>query len=242
LRRLILIAALALACTEITGDSDRIIALEILGPLLRTVEEGDTLQLEARALDANGDVVPDAVILWAVVDTAVVGFTIGETTGLVETTARDTGRVAAIADELPSEPVLIQVTPAADSVASVSATRDTVDSGEPASAALTVEVLDTTSDTLPLPLTGKPVHFDLVEPPPGEPAGAGIFLATTDTVPGADPHHLEVVSQALGQAWVVVRKVSGTTPPDSAVVHATVVTATGDTVAGSPVRFVVLFQ
>ena len=83
--------------------------MEILGPLLRTVEEGDTLQLEARALDANGDVVPDAVILWAVVDTAVVGFTIGETTGLVETTAPDTGRVAAIADELPSEPVLIQV-------------------------------------------------------------------------------------------------------------------------------------
>ena len=58
LRRLLLIAALALACTEITGDSDRIIAVEILGPLARTVEEGDTLQLEARALDANGDVVP----------------------------------------------------------------------------------------------------------------------------------------------------------------------------------------
>ncbi len=208
MRRLILIAALALACTEITGDSDRIIALEILGPLLRTVEEGDTLQLEARALDANGDVVPDAVILWAVVDTAVVGFTIGETTGLVETTAPDTGRVAAIADELPSEPVQIQVSPAADSVASVSATRDTVDSGESASSALTVVVLHT---------------------PP-------------DTVPGADPHHLEVVSQAVGQAWVVVRKVSGTTPPDSAVVHATVVTAIGDTVAGSPVRFVVLLE
>ncbi len=216
--------------------------MEILGPLLRTVEEGDTLRLEARALDANGDVVPDAVILWAVVDPGVVGFTIGETTGLVETTAADTGRVAAIADELPSEPVLIQVSPAADSVASVSATRDTVDISESASSALTVVVLYTPPDTLPLPLTGKPVHFVVVEPPPGEPAGAGIFLATTDTVPGADPHHLEVVSQGLGQAWVVVRKVSGTTPPDSAVVHATVVTAIGDTVAGSPVRFVVLFQ
>ena len=242
MRRLLLIAVLALACTEITGNSDRIIAVEIVGPLIRTVEEGDTLQLEARALDANGNVVQEAVILWAVVDDSIVGFTIGETTGLVETTAPDTGRVAAFADELPSEPVLIQVSPAADSVASVSAARDTVDSGEPASATLTVEVLDITSDTLPLPLIGKPVHFDLVEPPPGDPAGAGVFLATTDTVPGADPHHLEVVSQALGQAWVVVRKVSGTTPPDSAVVHATVVTATGDTVAGSPVRFVVLFQ
>jgi len=239
-RRLLLIAVLALACTEITGNSDRIIAVEIVGPLIRTVEEGDTLQLEARALDANGNVVQEAVILWAVVDDSIVGFTIGETTGLVETTAPDTGRVAAFADELPSEPVLIQVSPAADSVASVSATRDTVDGAEPASSALTVEVLDITSDTLPL--IGKPVHFDLVEPPPGDPAGAGVFLATTDTVPGADPHHLEVVSQALGQAWVVVRKVSGTTTPDSAVIHATVVTAIGDTVAGSPVRFVVLFQ
>lgn len=234
--------ALALACTEITGNSDRIIAVEVLGSLIRTVEEGDTLRLEARALDANGNVVPDAVILWAVVDTAVAGFTIGETTGLVETTAPDTGRVAAFADELPSEPVVIQVSPAADSVASVSATQDTVESAEPASSALTVEVLDTTSDTLPLPLIGKPVHFDLVEPPLGDPAGAGIFLATTDTIPGADPQHLEVVSQALGQAWVVVRKVSGTAPPDSAVIHATVITAIGDTVAGSPVRFVVLFQ
>ena len=242
MRRLLLIAVLALACTEITGNSDRIIAVEIVGPLIRTVEEGDTLQLEARALDANGNVVQEAVILWAVVDDSIVGFTIGETTGLVETTAPDTGRVAAFADELPSEPVLIQVSPAADSVASVSATRDTVDGADPASSALTVEVLDITSDTLPLPLIGKSVHFDLVEPPPGDPAGAGVFLATTDTVPGADPHHLEVVSQALGQAWVVVRKVSGTTPPDSAVIHATVVTAVGDTVAGSPVRFVVLFQ
>ena len=87
------------------------------------------------------------------------------------------------------------------------------------------------------------MHFDVVEPPPGDPSGAGVFLATVDTVPGADPNHLEVVSQASsGQAWVVVRKVSGATPPDSAVVHATVVTAIGDTVAGSPVRFVVLFQ
>ena len=172
MRRLLLIAVLALACTEITGNSDRIIAVEIVGPLIRTVEEGDTLQLEARALDANGNVVQEAVILWAVVDDSIVGFTIGETTGLVETTAPDTGRVAAFADELPSEPVLIQVSPAADSVASVSAARDTVDSGEPASAALTVEVLDTTSETLPLPLIGKPVHFDVVEPPPGEPAPA----------------------------------------------------------------------
>ncbi len=243
MRRLLLAAALALACTEVTGNSDRIIAVEVLGPLIRTAEEGDTLQLAARALDASGNVVPEAVILWAIVDTAVVGFTIEETTGLVESTAADTGRVAAFADELPSAPVLIQVAPAADSVALASATPDTVPAGESASSALTVEVLYVFQDTLLLPLAGKPVHFDVVEPPPGDPSGAGIFLATVDTVPGADPNHLEVVSQASsGQAWVVVRKVSGATPPDSAVVHATVVTAIGDTVAGSPVRFVVLFQ
>ncbi len=241
MRRALVLVALTLACTEITGDSNRIIAIEIVGQTTRTAEEGDTLQLEARALNAQGEIVTDAAITW-VADTGVVGFTIGETTGLVSTTAPDTGDVVARVESLSSGRVSIRVTAGPDSIAPVSEQRVTVPVDSAASPPLTVEVLDTTTEPdSQLALSGMPVHFHVVEPPPGSTEADGVFLALADTLPGTDPHALETTTGFTGQAWVVVRRASGTQQPDSAIVDAVAVTAIGDTVAGSPVRFVVLF-
>jgi hypothetical protein len=49
-------------------------------------------------------------------------------------------------------------------------------------------------------------------------------------------------TSAVGTTFAVLRKVSGATPPDSAIVNAVALRATRDTVAGSPVRFVVVFS
>jgi hypothetical protein len=50
-----------------------------------------------------------------------------------------------------------------------------------------------------------------------------------------------LLSRSNGQAIVTARRVSGLAQPDSILVDAFAFTARGDTVMGSPVRFVVLF-
>jgi len=222
--------------------------VDIIGPATRTVEEGDTLQLQAQAVDANGEIVTDAPVVWAVVDTGVVGITVDEATGLVTAIGPDTGQVIARVDDLPSSPVTITATPAADSIEPASAQLDTVFAADDQSEQLVVLVsyLALTTDTpivdTLLALAGTAVHYDLVEPLPGSAAAAAVFLTQTDTVPGSDPHHLEDQTSSVGTTFAVLRKVGGATPPDSAVVNAVALRATGDTVAGSPVRFVVVFS
>jgi hypothetical protein len=91
-------------------------------------------------------------------------------------------------------------------------------------------------------LSQKPVHFYLVEPLPGS-ANTARFYLTTEAGGqiGEDPHHVLAISGTNGQASALVKRVADFSLTDSAVVDAIVVTAAGDTVAGSPVRFTVLF-
>ncbi len=207
------------------------------------VEEGDSLQLHARAVNAAGDTVPEALIVWALVDTGAVGFTIDATTGWIVASHPGSGRVVAQADDIRSGELQVTVTGAPDSVAAVSEQQVTIDVGANVSPPLRVIVLDTTTEPgAQLALAEKPVHFFVVDPMPGSPQAQGFFLATTDTLPSSDPFGIEAVTDADGVATAVVRRASATAQPDSAVVHAVAVTAVGDTTAGSPVRFVVLFQ
>ena len=82
----------------------------------------------------------------------------------------------------------------------------------------------------------------LVAPTSGSPESQGFFLTVSDTVPGIEPHTVVSTTDASSQAFVVLRKVDGFSLPDSAFFDAIAVTAIGDTVAGSPVRFVVVFE
>jgi hypothetical protein len=238
------LALLTLACGNLAGgDLDRTIAIDILGSLTPEVEEGDSLQLQARAVDARGDSVPDAVIVWAIVDTGDVGFTVDSATGWVVASHPGTGRVAARTRNVRSGDLQITVLPAPDSLAATSEVRLTVASGVSASSPAEVIVLDTTTEPgTQLALPEKVVHFLVVEPPSGSPELQGFFLATTDTVPGTDPFRVDAVTDQEGLARAVVRRVSGSTQPESTVVHAVALTALGDTTAGSPVQFVVLFE
>lgn len=236
-------AALVVACTSLLGDLDRIVAIEVVGPLAPTVEEGDILQLQARALRANGEVVPNAEIAWALldVDSGQIGFTLDGATGSVTAFAPSKGRVQARVDNLVSGAITVTVTPAPDSVAADGDQRLSFAVAAESSPPLRVVVLDlTTNPGEVAALSAKPVTFALVDPAPGSDAAAGLFLTVSD-VPGANPHVVTTTTEATGLASVVVRLVPGATPADSATIEATARTALGGLVVGSPVPFVVIF-
>jgi hypothetical protein len=227
----------------ITADFDRVVAIDVLGALDRTLEEGDTLTLQARAISAAGEVVADAPVVWEVVDSGNVGFVLDAPSGLVTGVGPGSGRAQARYETLVAGPVKLTIRAAADSVAASGDTAIVVDTAATVSGALTVLVLDSTTDPdSTLALAGAAVHFLTVVPPPGSPLADGFYLTLpAQTAPGEDPHAVEATTGATGEASIVVRRQSGVTHPDSAVIHAVVVTAAGDTVAGSPVRFHVRF-
>jgi hypothetical protein len=106
-------ACVAPACDSLLGDPDRVIALELVGGTTRTIAVGETLQLVVRAITASGDTAADAAIVWEVLDTGIVGFSLESSAGRVIGTSPDTGRVQASYENLRSDPVRIIVRSAA---------------------------------------------------------------------------------------------------------------------------------
>lgn len=235
-----IVSLACLACSEVAGDFDRVIAIQLPLPLVASVEEGDTTTLQAQALSASGEIVLDAQIVWAIidVDSGQVGFTIDTASGLIHGTHPGSGRVQARLENLRSDPLLVTVTPAPDSISAVSATRLLIAAMAELSPPLTVRIFDLTSQDTTVGLASKQVSFSIVVPT----NATGIFLTVTDTIPQADRSELTVISGATGDASAFLRRVSGEIQPDSAVVEASASTATGQLVAGSPVRFVVEFE
>ncbi len=98
------------ACGIISPDFDRIVALQV-DPEAITLTIGDTLLLEAQAINAAGDIVADADIFWAVidVDSGQLGFTLDTTTGTVVAIAAGSGRVQSRVANIRSDPITITV-------------------------------------------------------------------------------------------------------------------------------------
>jgi hypothetical protein len=241
------LAVLLAACNPLANDAEKIIALEIYGPAERTIEEGDTLTLTARALNLAGDTVPGAVITWEMVDvdSGQVGFTLDESTGLVTAYAPGSGRVRPRVEDLTTLAVItVTVTAAPDSVAPGGDLTVALAPGDSLSPPLAVVVYDLTTDPPnTMAIAEKPVQFYLVDPVPGSPAADGFFLTVPDSLEaGPDLHRITATTDAGGRASAVARRIAGIAVPDSAVVDAMVTTAAGVTVAGSPIRFVVIFD
>ncbi len=76
-----------------------------------TLTVGDTLLLEAQAINAAGDIVVDADIFWAVIDadSGQLGFTLDTTTGAIAAIAAGSGRVQARVTDIRSDPIVITV-------------------------------------------------------------------------------------------------------------------------------------
>jgi hypothetical protein len=240
LKHPIFLVVLLAACTVITGDLGRTIAIEIEGELVKRVEEDDTITLSARAIDAAGDTVSDAIVIWELLD-ADAGFDLDSLTGVVQATFPGSGRARARVEELRSDTISILVTGAPDSIAADGDTVVTMASDAEESPPLTTVLIDLTTDSAAAqPLAEKEVSYTLVDPAPGAPEALGFFLTVSDSVPGLDPHAVEVTTDGASQAFIVLKRVAGAALPDSVFVDAVALTAVGDTVAGSPVKFVVV--
>ncbi len=234
------LSALGWGCSDVAGDFDRIIAIEIPNPLNREVEEGDTLTLEAVVLNASGEEVLDAQIRWAVldIDSGQIGFTLDTTSGLVRGQFPSAARVQARFENLRSGAVTVTVTGAPDSISALSNLRLTTIATEQLSPAMIVQVLDVTTAEAPTPLANKVVSFAIVFPE----APTGIALTQGAQAQPTEGASLDILTLATGDASAFLTRVTGMSQPDSAVVEATVITAAGQQVAGSPVTFVVEFE
>ncbi len=224
--------ALAWGCQGVTASANAPVAIEFVTPQAQPVpvEEFDTVVIGVRVRDQSGDTVPGAPIQLVSLDSTV-GVDTALHYGLVGLRAGQ-GRVIAISGSLQSDPLRVTVNAAADSLAPVGATVDTVAAApDSVSSPLAVALLDdhtTPGDTASL--SGRPVTFAITYP-----VFASLDSATVTL--GNDSLAAVVVTPAT----VFVRR-QGTTQPDSVVVEASATRANGAAVHGSPVRFVVHFQ
>jgi len=235
------LAVLGTRCASISGDSTTPLAIEIVLPHFTssfTVQEFDTVPIDVRVRNRAGDTIPGAsvqVVSFApdtlAVDTqplALIGVRPGH------------ARVIASSGGLQSDPLVVTVARAPDSLALPAAGVDTftVASTDTASAPLTVDLLDLRTDTTQaLGLTGYPVVFAIVSPSFATAAAATVVLGS-DSLPAL----ADTVTTSGGLASVRVFRHGPPPQPDSVLVQASARRANGAVVRGSPIQFVVRFQ
>jgi hypothetical protein len=196
------------------------------------VEHGDTLYPTARPLNGRGDSVA-APVSWGALDSAVVAVVDTET-GASWGRQPGTGRIQARVGTLRSNPVLLVVQPALDSIAPDGDLRDTVTvSGTPRdtlSDSLRVRVFAVRPPTLTEAqnLVRRRITVELAVFPS---TGSTITLLPNDTV----------FTNAAGIAVVRVR-LDGGTPPDSVTVTARSTRRDGTPVPPESLTFVVEFR
>ncbi len=232
---LCLLAGLPLAaCSDLSGDSDLPIVLEIrapagIGGAAPLVEIGDTITLAARALNQAGDSVA-ATFTWRSPDTALIS--VDPATGQITGKSPGIGRVQVTSGGLTSDLVPFNVVPRADSLLLVPPDSARVLVTDTASAPLIAE-LDTLNPDGPL--QGRQITYQLTDifGQPGDTAslGGGLMLRT-------------VTTSALGQPNipVYVRPIPAQPRPDSVYVTVTALRPSGTPIPGSGQQFVVRFD
>lgn len=182
------------------------------------VDVGDTLHPGAVALNGRGDST-GTTIVWSALDTTlqVVDSLSGATVGVLA----GTGRLVARAGALRSNPALVTIIGALDSIAAAGPILDTVFVSTPDSLSDSLKVAAFSGGTAS---AKRRIALSLDFPP----GGSGVTLVPGDTI----------VTGASGIALFQVRLTG--VRPDSAVVSASA-TSHGAPVIGSPTRFVVVF-
>ena len=222
-----LLPLLAAACSGLDEGEGGVAAVEIELPALPTLEVGEQVQLTARALDAEGEVI-EAPISWLVSDDALSV----SATGLVSAVSPGSGDVQAVAGSLTSERIGFTVLAPADTliIAGDSVLIVPVAADPPASTSLSVRL---EGGTPAGPAASRPVIFEITQPVAG--ASPAVQLAggvQRDTI----------VTGADGTATVALSLVSGQMPPDTAIVEVRANRTSGAAVPGSGQRFIALFQ
>ncbi|MEZ0334170.1 MAG: Ig-like domain-containing protein [Gemmatimonadales bacterium] len=219
--------ALALGCSDLEEGDTIAVGLEVTSPTSSTLEVGEQVQLTARALNANGDVI-DAPVTWRTPDATV---TVDEATGLVTGVSPGTGRVQASSGSLSSDFLSFSVLAPADTLIIVGDSIVVVPV-EPGVTGPLVVRLESFNPAGPLP-NGQ-VTYEITRPA----AGAAPVVVLT-----GDVQSTTATTGSDGTVTnIVLSRVAGTTPPDTAIVEVRATRSTGAIVPGSGQRFIVVFQ
>ncbi len=212
-------------CSSLSPDFSQVVAIEVSLPYGGNVELRDTLRPSARALNGRGDSVA-ATIYWRAIDTALVTV-LDTTTGATLGKAVGTGQIQARVGNLHSNPIVITILAAPDTVFATVATRDSVSVSakvDSLSDTLKVEVADTNGGVI-TPVSGWKVAFQITYPTDT----SAFTLVPGDTV-------------LTGATVAAVRvKLKKRALPDSVVLSATVRHIRGAMLPGSPITFTVIF-
>lgn len=226
---LVLLPVVLLACSDVAGSDDEVVALEVTAPPGGTVEVDDTVQYTAVALNRNGDPVA-APIVWSTPDTANiwVDSTSGQVAGKKGATQ---GRVQARSQGLVSPLNIVTVVAIPDTLILVPPDTVRVDSLPDT---LSVALVSRLESNNPVgPLANREIVYTVLEP-----LTLSVQLpngALVDTV----------VTAASGEPAtpMTLARITGVPSPDSAIVqvHATFHQG-ADTVPGSGQRWIVRFS
>ena len=224
-RRLLPVLAV-LGCSGLDEGEGGVVALQVEVPVPSTVEVGDTLQLHATALDADGEPV-DAPITWQAADPTVSV----DGSGLVTGVTVGSGRVQAREGSLGSNVVTLTVIARADTLLVLGDSIRSVPAEPGTSGDLVTELRTFSPDA---PVASRPVIYAITYPVGGTAPGVTLTGgAQTDTVTtGAD-------GTVVGVQLV---HVTGRPPVDSAVVTVSAERTRGAPVPGSGQRFVIRFE
>lgn len=232
-----------LSCSDITDSGSAIVQVQVLAPLITTLDVSDTTRIFARALDADGREVP-ATIDWVALDTTVQI----DQTGLVRGDFIGLARIQAKNGTLASNTVNLTVLPRPDTLVIVGEDTVRVLLGEAGSVLATR--LDSYQQSDTIPANGGRIIYEVVEPVFTDPTqrsvefSGQVLIDTITTGPDGTP-----------LVPILLNRVVGMTSPDSAIVaitglrfrHATqvddsTIVVTADTVPGSGQRFIVRFD
>jgi len=217
-------------CSDLTGGFRGVVALEVRIPQPAYVEPDDTLQLQARALDADGDSV-NAPVYWRVLDTTLI---LADSAAGRVTTAltAGTGRVQARTGAVLSDLVTLNLRGRSDTLVVTGADTLRVPSGDTASAPLRAAIQSAT--------------------PPGQGvANAVIVYQVEDTLAAAGRVRfqggglrLRALTGSTGEPalGVTLRRVPGVAQPDTVRVRISASRPSGAAVPGSGQQFVLLFD
>ena len=215
------------ACSGLDEGERGVVALELETPEFLEIEVGEQVELVARALDADGELV-DVGISWRSSSDAVTVDGAGIVTGAQPGDAD----VQAAVGSLASEPLDFTVQASADTLIVVGDSVLVIPIGAdpPVTAGMTVRL---ESLTLPGPAESRPVIFEITSPPAGTaPVVQLLGGAQGDTV----------LTATDGTATVTLEAVPGQVPPDTAIVEVRAERLRGAAVPGSGQHFYVLFQ
>jgi Bacterial Ig-like domain (group 2) len=224
----LLVAAALLGCSGLDESEAGVVGIEVSYPGPDTLEVGQSIQLSARPLNKDGDSVGTAVT-WVSVDPTA---TIDAATGVLTGVSAGGARIQATVGALGSQLITFAVIDPADTLVLTSDSIVTLAAGAVASGPLTAGLDHFTPAGL-VPLASRGVIYALTSPDPA--AGTPTVLlqgnVVSDTLPtGSD-----------GNASTTLVVVTGSIPPDSAIVTVRAERTGGATVPGSGQRFIIRF-